>query len=463
MNHVDVTELTEKDMAHVLHPTTNLYEHRSKGPLLMERGEGIFVFDVNGNKYIEGLAGLWCVGLGFNEDELVEAAVKQLRTLPFYHGFGNKGVLPTIGLAERLKNMAPFPASKVFFTNSGSEANDTQLKIIWYYNNVMGRPEKKKIITRKGGYHGVTVATSCLTGLPAFREGFDLPLDNVIQVSGPNYYRYAEPGESEEEYADRLVEELESVIVRENPETIAAFFAEPVLAGGGVVPPPRTYFDKVEKTLKKYDILCVADEVVCGFGRTGNMFGCESVGMKPDTMTVAKQLSSGYMPIAAVLIPENIYEVLVEGSKTLGVFGHGITYGGHPVSAAVALRNLELFEERDVLSGIRRKSPLFLQALADFTSHPLVGDTRGLGILGAIELVKNKNRDLPFQPGDGVIQYCNEKCLENGLINRFSGNVAMFCPPLIITEEEISDMFGRFKRALDETYVWAKKQGVIEA
>ncbi len=451
------------DMEHILHPTSNLSEHKRNGALVIERGQGVHVFDVHGKEYIEGMAGLWCTSFGFSEQELVDAAIEQMQKLPFYHGFGNKAVVPTIDLAARLKTMMPFEASKVFFTNSGSEANDTQLKIIWYYNNAIGKPKKKKIIARWGGYHGVTIATACLTGLPAYRGGFDQPLDNILHISCPHYYRDAEAGESEEAYADRLAEELEQLIQREDPDTIAAFIAEPIMAGGGVIPPPKTYFEKIDKILKKYDIICIADEVVCGFGRTGNMFGCETVGMKPDTMTIAKQLSSAYMPIAAVIIPDWMYEVLVDVSAERGVFGHGYTYGGHPVPAAVALRNLELFEERNMLSEVRKITPYFQNRLREFLDHPLVGDARGAGLIGAIELVADKANKTPFKPSAGVGAYCDKRCIEHGLIHRFSGNAALFCPPLIISADEIDEMFRRFELALDDTLIWARESGRFSA
>ncbi|HKR36440.1 MAG TPA: aminotransferase [Steroidobacteraceae bacterium] len=456
---LDPQSAAARDIAHVLHPTTNLARHRAEGALIIERGEGIRVFDVHGRSYIEGLAGLWCAGFGFSEGELVEAAVAQLRRLPFYHGFGNKAVLPTIDLAERLKAIAPFPASKVFFTNSGSEANDTQLKLIWYYNNAIGRPEKKKIIARKRGYHGVTVATACLTGLPAFRNGFDLPLTGVLHADCPHYYREALPDESEDAFVARLVDNLEQLILANGPETIAAFIAEPVMAGGGVIVPPAMYFEKVQRLLAHYDIVCIDDEVVCGFGRTGHMFGCESVGMRPDTMTVAKQLSAAYMPIAAVLLPERMYEVLVQESERRAVFGHGFTYGGHPVSAAVALRNLELFEERRMLDHIRSVAPHFQSRLRGFADHPLVGETRGVGLIGAIELVAHKGSRRPFEAALGVGSRCAEYCIEQGLITRASADSILFCPPQIITALEIDEMFDRFGEALDRTAHWLRSIG----
>ncbi|HKU14606.1 MAG TPA: aminotransferase [Steroidobacteraceae bacterium] len=451
-----------RDIEHVLHPTTHLGRHKAQGALVIERGAGIHVYDIHGRSYIEGLAGLWCAGFGFSENELVEAAVAQLRRLPFYHGFGNKAVLPTIDLAERLKALAPFAASKVFFTNSGSEANDTQLKLIWYYNNAVGRPQKKKIIARRRGYHGVTVATACLTGLPAYRNGFDLPLAGVLHTDCPHYYREQLPNESEAAFVTRLVDNLEQLILDNDPQTIAAFIAEPVMAGGGVVVPPAGYFEKVQQVLAHYDIVCIADEVVCGFGRTGNMFGSETVGMRPDTMTVAKQLSAAYMPIAAVLIPQWMYDVLVTESERRGVFGHGITYGGHPVSAAVALRNLELFEERKMLEHIRAVAPHFQRRLRAFADHPLVGEARGVGLIGAIELVADKSSRRAFEPGLGVGARCADYCIEHGLITRASGDSLLFCPPQIITAAEIDELFDRFAAALEQTAQWLQKSGLHE-
>ncbi len=453
------TDVVARDIEHVLHPTTDLAQHQSHGALVIEKGDGIYVSDIDGKTYLEGMAGLWCAGFGFSESELVDAAIEQLRKLPFYHSFGGKAVLPTIDLAEHLKRIVPFDASKVFFTNSGSEANDTQLKLIWHYNNAIGKPQKKKIISRWRGYHGVTIATTCLTGLPAYRNGFDLPVAGILHTECPDVYRGMAVGETESEYASRLVESLEDLIQKEDPETIAAFIAEPVMAGGGVLPPPETYFEKVQIVLEKYDIVCIADEVVCGFGRTGNMFGSETVGMKPDLMTVAKQLSSAYMPIAAVIIPGWMYETLVAESEKRKIFGHGITYGGHPVPAAVALRALQLFEERDMLSHIRAVAPRFQSRLRAFSEHPLVGDARGVGLIGGIELVADKSTKAPFDASLAVGGYCASACLDEGLITRANGDVLLFCPPQIITDDQIDDMFDRLARALDTTEYWLSRRG----
>ena len=312
-----------RDIAYTLHPYTNLKQHQESGPLVITGGQGVRVRDENGKTYIEGMAGLWCTALGWSEERLVEAATRALRQLPFYHGFGGKAAAPTIDLAEKLIGMAPVPMSKVFFANSGSEANDTAIKLIWYYNNALGRPEKKKIISRTRGYHGVTLAAASLTGLPANHRDFDLPLARILHTDCPHHYRFALEGESEEDFATRLAQNLEQLIVDEGPETIAAMFVEPVMGAGGVIVPPATYFDKIQPVLEKYDILLVADEVICAYGRTGNMWGCQTYGIQPDMITTSKALSSGYLPISALMISEAIYQGMVTESEKIGVFGHG--------------------------------------------------------------------------------------------------------------------------------------------
>ncbi len=447
-----------RDVANVLHPLTNLAMLKEKGPLIIERGKGIYVYDDQGREYIEGISGLWCAAFGFSEPELVAAAHEQMSKLPFYHNFMGRSTLPTIALAERLVAMAPFNASKVFFVNSGSEANDTQIKLIWHYNNAIGRPAKKKIISREKAYHGSTIGAGSLTGLPAFHEEFDLPIPNILHTSCPHYYRDGQPGETEEEYSTRLAIDLDKLIQREGPDTVAAFIAEPVMAAGGLLPPPVGYFEKVQEVLRRYDILFIADEVVCGFCRTGNMFGSETFGIQPDTMSLAKQLSSAYLPIAAVVIPEFIYEALVEQSRKLGIFAHGMTYGGHPVTAAVALRTMELLEERDMLNYVRSIIPRFEQRIRSLGDHPLIGDTRTAGLLGAVEIVADKSRRLPFDPERTVGKYCAAACEAEGLMARAFGDTMGLCPPLIITEPEIDEMFDRLTRALDRTEAMVRKE-----
>lgn len=459
----DAKSLVQRDIDTLVHPYANLARHRERGPLILERGKGIYVWDREGRQYIEGLAGLWCAALGFGEEELVEAAAAQLRTLPYYHLFGDKSQGPAIELGERLKAMAPIPVSKVFFVNSGSEANDTQIKLVWYYHNAIGRPEKKKIISRMRAYHGVTVGAGSLTGLPMVQRDFDLPIARILFADCPHHYRYAAPGETEEEFAVRLADNLEQLILREGPETIGAFVAEPVMGAGGVIVPPKAYFENIQVILRKYDIIFIDDEVICGFGRTGNLFGCETFRFLPDTMSVAKSISSAYLPIGAVLIPEHIYEAMLDESRKLGTFGHGFTYSGHPVCAAVALKNLQLIEERGILDHVRAVASHFQERLKALGEHRLVGEARGIGLIGGCELVAHKAEKRAFRPDHGVGSYCALRAQDHGLIVRALGDTIAFCPPLIITKEEIHELFDRFERALADTEAWVEKHGLRKA
>ncbi len=451
-----------RDKAYYLHPYTNLKTHQETGPLIVVRGEGVRVFDESGRDYIEGLGGLWCTALGFSEPRLVAAATRAMEALPYYHGFGHKSSPAAIDLAERLLSLAPVPMSKVLFANSGSEANDTAVKLIWYYNNARGRPEKKKIIARHKGYHGVTVAAGSLTGLPPVQMDFDLPIDRVKHTDCPHHYRFAEDGESEEDYATRLAANLERLILDEGPDTVAAFFAEPVMAAGGVLIPPATYFEKMQAVLRKHDVLFVVDEVVCGFGRTGNWFGSQTYDIKPDMISVAKALSSGYLPISALMISDDIYRAMVSESEKIGIFGHGYTYGGHPVPAAVALETLNIYEERDVVGRVRAIGPRLRTRLDELADHPLVGNVRGVGLLGAVELMKDKATRTGFEPSAGVGPHCAARSQAHGLIHRAMGDSLAFSPPLIITEPEIDQMIERFRRALDDTLAWTRSEGLFD-
>ncbi len=440
-----------RDIASLLHPYTNLRLHMTKGPMIIAKGRGVYVYDDQGKEYIEGLAGLWCASLGFSEPRLVEAAQRQMATLPFYHTFAHKSHEPGIELAERLLKLLPATMSKVFFNNSGSEANDTAIKIIWYYNNALGRPKKKKIIARLRGYHGVTVAAASLTGLPNNHRDFDLPVANIIHAGCPYHYRFAEPGETEEDFASRLAAELDAQIEAEGPDTVAAFFAEPVMGAGGVLTPPRTYFDKIQPVLRKHDVLLVADEVICGFGRLGTLFGMETYGMKPDIVTLAKQISSGYMPISATVISASIYEALMRQSDKIGLFAHGFTYSGHPVAAAVANETLKIYEERAIFDHVRAIAPHFQQRLRRLAAHPLVGEARGVGLIGALELVRDKASKEAFDPALGIGGLAYTLAQEEGLIIRALGDTLAVCPPLIINDDEIDQLFDRLGAALDRT------------
>jgi len=441
-----------RDIANVLHPYTNLKKHEETGPLVIARGEGVWVYDNAGKGYIEGLAGLWSTSLGFGEERLVEAAARQMRELPYYHSFASKSHLPMIELSERLKELAPVPMSHVFFANSGSEATDTVVKLVWYYNNALGRPEKKKIISRMKAYHGVTVASASMTGLPANHADFDLPIKNIIHADCPHYYHYGADGESEEDFATRMAASLEKLILDEGPDTIAAMIGEPIMGAGGVIVPPATYWEKVQEVLKKYDVLLIADEVICGFHRTGNVFGSQTFSIKPNMMTMAKALSSSYVPISAVMMDEKVYSVIRDNSAKIGVFGHGYTYSGHPVSAAVALETLKIYDERDTLGHVRSVAPRFQEGLRGFAGHPLVGEVRGVGLIGAIEMVKNKDTRENFAPADGVGPFFMARAQEHGLLCRAMMNdTVALCPPLIVEEDEIDEIMRRFGKALDDT------------
>jgi 4-aminobutyrate--pyruvate transaminase len=449
-----------RDIAYHLHPYTHLKKHESEGPLVITEGKGIYVYDDAGKEYIEGLAGLWCTSLGFSENRLVEAATRQLKQLPYYHIFNHKAHEGAGELAERIIRLMPVPMSKVFFNNSGSEANDSAVKMVWYFNNARGRHRKKKIIARMKGYHGVTVASASLTGLPNNHRDFDLPIAQIRHADCPHHYRFARPGESEEEFATRLADSLEAQILREDPETVAAFIAEPVMGAGGVIVPPRTYFEKIQKVLKKYEVLLIADEVICGFGRTGNMFGSESYGLKPDIMTVAKALSSAYLPISATIINDELYQAFVAQSEKIGVFAHGFTYSAHPVACAVALETLKIYEERDILGHVRKVGPQLQEGLRRFASHPLVGEIRGVGLLAGVELVKDQASKAPFDPKQGVGAIFAARAQEHGLILRAMVDSVALCPPLIITADEVEEMLRRFGRALEDTAVAVAQAGL---
>jgi 4-aminobutyrate---pyruvate transaminase len=439
----------ERDIAHVLHGYTNLNAHEKNGPMVIESGEGIYVTDSAGRRYIEAMAGLWNVSLGFSEPRLADAAAVQLRRLPFYHNFSHKSHDPQIDLAEKLVAMAPGSMVKAYFANSGSEANDSAIKMLWYRSNALGQPKKKKIISRMRAYHGVTIAAASLTGLANNHRSFDLPLPNFIHVGCPHYWREGRDGESEEQFASRLAEELEAVIVREGPETIAAFFAEPAMGAGGVVVPPRTYWQRIQAVLRRYDILLVADEVICGFGRTGRMFGCETFGIQPDALVLSKQLTSGYVPMSALLVNESFYAPIAEESGRVGVFGHGFTGGGHPLAAAVALETLKIMEERRLVEHAAKVGVVMRARLQALESHPLVGEVRGVGLIAAVELVLDKTTKRAGNAPGELGALVNGLLTEQGCISRNMLDAIAFCPPLIITEQQVEEMVGCFARALD--------------
>ncbi len=453
-----------RDIASVLHPYTDLKQHLETGPLVIVRGEGVRVWDDHGNAYIEAMAGLWSAALGFSSERLVAAATQQLRKLPFYHAFNAKSHEPLIQLAEMLLERAPVPMSKAFFANSGSEANDTAIKLVWYYNNARGKPAKKKIISRQRAYHGVTVASASLTGLAANHRAFDLPLPGFLHTLTPHFYHKGRPGESEEQFAARCAEELERLILAEGPETIAAMFAEPVMGAGGVIVPPATYFEKIQEVLRRHDVLLVADEVICGFGRTANYWGSQTFNIRPDILTCAKALSASFLPISAVLVSEEIFTTIAEASHEIGTFGHGFTYSGHPVPAAVAIEALRIYDEIGLIDHVRAVAPLFQKRLAELGEHPLIGEARGVGLIGGLEIVQDKSARRNYDPALKIGPRAAKLLEKHGVIGRaLAGDVLAFTPPLIISESEIHELFDRVGEALDALYGQLIREGLAPA
>ncbi len=458
-----LSNLATRDVETLVHPYINLAAFRENGPLIIERGQGVYVYDTEGKAYIEGMAGLWCTALGYGNEELVEAAASQMRKLSFAHLFTGKSHDPAIELAEKLKEIAPVPISKVFFCNSGSEANDSQVKLIWYFNNALDRPRKKKIISRTKAYHGVTVMAASLTGLPGNHRDFDLPLPGVLHTGCPHAYRFAEPGETEEQFASRLADELDALIVKEGADTVAAFIAEPVMGAGGVIVPPKTYFEKIMAVCDRHDVFMIGDEVICGFGRLGTMFGCETLQFRPHAISIAKAMSSAYLPIAAVMIPESMYQALLVESKKVGAFGHGFTYGGHPVSAAVALKAIEIYQRDRIVDYAAARAPQFQARLGALSEHPLVGEARGIGLIGGVELVADKKTRRSFAAhhmvGPKAVQFAEAEGL---IVRSVLGDTLTLCPPLIISAGQIDALFDRLTAALDKTLDWVTREKIAQ-
>ena len=449
-----------RDIAHALHPYTDLVTHQEAGPMIISRGEGVRVWDENGRDYIESVAGLWCASLGFSNERLARAAYEQMRKLPFYHAFTAKSHEPLIDLSEMLIERAPVPMSKVFFANSGSEANDTAVKMAWYFNNALGRPAKKKIIGRIKGYHGVTIVAASLTGLPNNHRSFDLPLPGFVHTMTPHHYHGAEPGESEEAFATRCAEALDQLIIAEGPDTVAAMFAEPIMGAGGVIVPPRTYFEKIQAVLRRHDVLLVVDEVICGFGRTGNYWGSQTFGIEPDIITCAKALSAAFLPISAVMVNERVFQGLARESHEIGTFGHGYTYSGHPVPAAVAVEALKIYDEIGIVDHVRTVGAHLQSELRRrFAGHEMVGEVRGIGMIAALELVADRDTRRSFDPKQKVVARLTKLCEQHGVIARgLPGDSLAFSPPLIMTVAEINEMLDRVAPALDELTVQLRRE-----
>jgi len=447
-------------MTHLIYPITNF---KAVEQLTIENADGVYVYDANGKKYLEGLSGLWCTALGYSNQEIVDAAAAQMSRLPYAHMFGGKTHQIGMDLAEKLAGMVPIDHAMAFFGSSGSDANDTQIKLIRYYFEAIGKPHKRKIISREHAYHGVTLAAASLTGLPVNHKHFSPPFEatGVLRTDAPHYYRGGKQGETEDEFVDRIIENLEQIIIAEDPDTIAAFIAEPINGAGGVIVPPDDYFVRVKAVLDKYDILFWADEVITGFGRTGNDFGVTTFNVKPDMMTLAKALSSAYLPISAAVIRGDMYNAMIEQSAQAGVFGHGFTYTAHPVCSAVTLKTLEIYERDNIFAKAAVTGTYLQSKLEAFADHPLVGEIRGKGLLAGLELVANKVTKQPFDGGI-VGHYVQNRCQHHGLITRaVAGSTIAICPPLIITEAEIDEMVEIISIALGETLEFAHRENLI--
>ena len=447
--------LEEMDVRCMLHPATSIADHLANGPRIIAEGKGVHLTDTKGRRYLDGAAGLWCVNVGYGRQEIVDAIAEQAARLPFYHSFNSMANEPSIRLADRILRWAPDGMSKVIFGSGGSDANDTNVKLVWYYNNLRGLPEKKKIISRKRAYHGVTVASGSLTGLPVFHDRFDLPLPMVRYTHSVDQYREKPADMSEADFTQYLADELDSLIRAEGPETVAAFIAEPVMGTGGVLVPPEGYFRAIQNVLDEHDVLMIADEVICGFGRLGANFGSQKYGIRPDLMTMAKGLSSAYLPISASVISEKIWKVLEETAPQMAAFGHGFTYSAHPTCAAAALANLDIIERENLVAnaasaGAKLKARLE-EALGD---HPMVGDIRGEGLMIGVELVANReNRamiDLSHKAGPRVLK----RGFEEGILVRAlpHGNVIALSPPLIIGDDDIEELVTGLARAIDHVH-----------
>jgi L-2,4-diaminobutyrate transaminase len=458
--------IEDVDRRYVFHPFTDPRRHEQDGGLMIVRGSGSTLWDSRGQAYLDAMAGLWCVNVGYGRAELAEAIARQIERLSYYHGFSSMATEAPALLAERVLASTPVPMAKAFFGSSGSDANDTQAKLVWFYNNALGRPEKKKIVSRDRGYHGVTVLSAGLTGLANLHEGFDLPLPMIRHARAPHRLWEAAEGMSDDEFVGFLADDLEQLILREGPETVAAFIAEPVMGAGGVVPPPRGYFEKVQRVLRRHDVLMIADEVICGFGRLGQMFGSNVYAIEPDLMTVAKQLTSGYFPLSACFVSEEIWSVLRDGSPEIGPFAHGFTYSGHPVGAAAAMANLDIVLGEDLVGNAARVGPYMQERLrAALGQHPLVGDVRGVGLIAGVELVADQAARQLFAPALKVGARVAQRCMEDGLIVRAlpGGHVIALSPPLCITRSQVDRVVEGLDRAIRAVGDELARQGAWKA
>lgn len=443
---ISIQEIAEKDRRSVLHPFTQLKDFASGklgDPTIVETGKGIRIKDAHGRELIDGFAGLYCVNVGYGRTEVAEAISRQAYRLAYYHTYAAHTTDELAILSDRLVKMAPGKMSKVFYGMSGSDANETQVKLVWYYNNLRGLPKKKKIISRDRGYHGCSIISGSMTGMSFYHDHMDLPLPQIIHTGVPHFYWGAKPGETEAEFSARRAAELDELIVREGPDTVGAFIGEPVLGTGGITPPPSGYWEAIQSVLRKHDVLLIADEVITGFGRTGSMFGSLHYGIEPDLITIAKGLTSAYFPLSAAIVGEKIYQVLEAGADRVGAFSHGYTYSGHPIGAAAANAVLDIVEKENLAGNAHEVGGYFQEQLKRvFAQLPIVGEVRGVGLMGAIEFVADREKKVRFDAGAKVGARISKAARDRGLIARAMphGDILGFAPPLVTTKNEIDEI-----------------------
>ncbi|HEX4765985.1 MAG TPA: aminotransferase [Lichenihabitans sp.] len=450
----DLARIAELDRRTVLHPFTQLKDFATGklgDPTVVETAKGIRVTDATGKTLIDGFAGLYCVNIGYGRTEVAEAISRQAHRLAYYHTYAAHTTDELAILSDRLVRMAPGKMARVFYGMSGSDANETQAKLVWYYNNLRGQPKKKKIISRERGYHGCSVVSGSMTGMSFYHDYMDLPLPGILHTGVPHHYWGAEPGETETEFSARRAEELDALIRKEGPETVGAFIAEPVLGTGGIIPPPEGYWAAVQAVLKKHDVLLIADEVICGFGRVGATFGSHLYGMEPDLVTVAKGLTSAYFPLSAAIVGDKVCKVMEDNADRIGAFSHGYTYSGHPIGAAAANAVLDIVEKED-LAGKARDTGAYMQSRmkAAFAQVPIVGEVRGVGMLAGIEFVADRERKTRFEPGLKVGARISKAARDRGLIARAMphGDILGFAPPLVTTRAEVDEIVDIAEKAV---------------
>jgi len=450
---INTKKMLQKDRQNIFHASTHLKKYAA-GDLpgrIITGGNGLRITDSEGTELVDAFAGLYCVNIGYGRTEMAEAIYEQAKNLAYYHTYVGHTSEALINLSERIIGMAPNGMSKIYYGMSGSDANETQLKLVWYYNNARGLPQKKKVISRDRGYHGSSIAAGSMTGLPLFHAHFDLPLDRIKHTVAPYYYRRDDDSMSEIDFSKHCAEQLEKMILTEGPDTIAAMIAEPVLGTGGIVPPPEGYWEEIQKVLTKYDVLLIADEVICGFGRLGTDFGSLKYNMKPDLITIAKGLTSAYQPLSGVIVGEKVWNVLENGTDQWGAIGHGYTYSGHPIGAAAALCNLDIIAREKLTENAHNTGAYFQQRMNEtFKDNPIVGDTRGVGLLHALEFSADKKNRAHFDPNLAVGPQVSAACLEEGMIARAMphGDILGFAPALVATRSDIDAIVERTERAV---------------